>query len=489
MTTAADRAASAAGTAPSSTTERRARRPDPSRRGAWLAWGLGVGVYFVATFHRSSLGVAGVLAAQRFGVGSTALATFAMVQLLVYAGMQIPVGLLVDRFGPRRLLATGLVVMGLGQGLFAFAHALGPALLARGLLGCGDAMIFVSVLRLVAAWFPPRRNALIVQLTALVGQTGSILSTFPLSFALHRFGWMPTFAVAAAVTLLLTLVVLGRLRDSPDAGRSSLLPRALLPRPRHPAVAAPAAGARGGDAVPLRRSLLEAWRSPFTRVGIAVHFTTQFPSTIFGMLWGYPFLVAGEGLSPATASAMLTVLVLAAMVHGQVLGQVVARCPQWRLKIALGVIGATAVCWSAILLWPGQVPLGVLVALEFVIASGGPASMIGFDLARSGNPVQRLGTATGMVNVGGFVASVICLLAVGAILDRLAPGGPAHYTLGAFRVALAFQLVLQALGVVAILRLRRRLPHPGGGRAWRGQWLRWTAARSAAEGTAAAPVR
>ncbi|MGN6089536.1 MAG: MFS transporter [Actinomycetales bacterium] len=473
------------GSAPAAATQ---RTPDQLRgsRTAWQIWSLGVAVYFVAVFHRSSLGVAGVLAAQRFGVGSTALAAFPMVQLLVYAGMQIPVGVLVDRFGPRRLLVTGLVVMAAGQGMFAVVHGLGPALLARALLGCGDAMTFVSVLRLVAAWFPPRRNALVVQLTALVGQTGSIVSTFPLSAALHGLGWTPTFLGAAIASVLLSGVAVRGLADSP----AGYLQRRQS-RDGHPKQGrAEGDQRRSGMDVPLRVTLREAARTPWTRAGFFVHFTTQFPSTVFGMLWGYPFLVQGEGLSPAQGSLLLSELVVAAMVYGQVFGVMVARRPEWRLKLAVIVVLATALAFAAVLLWPGRAPLPVLVAFVAVVASGGPASMIGFDLARTGNPIARLGTATGMVNVGGFTASVVTLLVIGLVLDHLSPGGPESYTLGAFRWAFLSVFVLQALGLTVLVRIWRRLPRARP-LAWRGRWVRWIEARDVAESTAggAAPLR
>ncbi|GAB3840112.1 hypothetical protein GCM10027610_047120 [Dactylosporangium cerinum] len=109
-------------------------------------------------FHRSSLGVAGVAAADRFGVGTSLLALLSVAQLAVYAGMQIPVGVLLDRFGSRRMLVGGGLLMVAGQLLFAYAHDIGPAIAARVLIGVGDAMTFISVLRVVAMWYPPRRN-------------------------------------------------------------------------------------------------------------------------------------------------------------------------------------------------------------------------------------------------------------------------------------------------------------------------------------------
>src|SRR6195952_3498823 len=116
-------------------------------RGPWAIWIVGMLVYVLAVFHRSSLGVAGLVATERFDISATQLATFTMLQLLVYAGMQIPVGLLVDRFGSRIVLLVGLVLMTLGQAGFAVTDTYSLALLARAFVGVGDAMTFICVLR------------------------------------------------------------------------------------------------------------------------------------------------------------------------------------------------------------------------------------------------------------------------------------------------------------------------------------------------------
>ena len=125
-----------------------------ARKKSWLIWSVGVGVYLLAVFHRTSLGVAGPLAAERLDLSAGQLSTFVMLQLGVYAAMQVPTGILVDRFGPRRMLLVATVIMGSAQLLFSQVESYPLALLARGLLGCGDAMTYVSVLRLVGRLVP-----------------------------------------------------------------------------------------------------------------------------------------------------------------------------------------------------------------------------------------------------------------------------------------------------------------------------------------------
>ncbi|MFP8959490.1 MFS transporter [Streptomyces nanhaiensis] len=412
---------------------------------AAFVWGLGVAVYFTAITYRTSLGVAGIDAADRFQVNASALSTFSILQLLVYAGMQIPVGLLVDRWGTKKVLTLGIVLFTTGQFAFALSGSYVMALAARALLGCGDAMTFISVLRLGSNWFPPRRGPLIAQVAALFGMAGNLLTTLVLARLLAAFGWTPTFAGSAALGVLVLVLVLVFLKDRPEAPAPASVPAPVSAAP------VPAAAAPGPEPVRergyVRRQLAEAWREPGTRLGMWVHFTTQFPGMVFLLLWGMPFLVEAQGRTRAEAGTLLTVVVLSNMAIGLVYGQVIARHHSARAPIALGTVLATAAVWAMVLCWPGRAPLWALVLMCVVLGSCGPGSMIGFDFARPANPPERQGTASGIVNIGGFTASMTALLAVGVLLDATGDD---------YRIAFASLFVLQALGTAQILRLRGR---------------------------------
>ncbi len=262
----------------------------PGGARAMAVWGIGVLVYMVAVVHRSSLGVAGIDAAKRFHISSSALSTFSVLQVLVYAGMQIPVGVLVDRHGTKRVLTCGIVLLTAGQLGFALSHGYGAALTSRAVLGCGDAMTFISVLRLGSRWFPARRGPLIAQGAALFGMAGNLVSTVLLSRLLYSAGWTATFvgtAVGGAGVLVLVLLFM---KDHPEG------------------YAPPPVERRARGAV--RRQLAASWREPGTRLGMWVHFTTQFSAMVFLLLWGMPFLVEGEGMSRAAAGGLLTLVVL-----------------------------------------------------------------------------------------------------------------------------------------------------------------------------------
>lgn len=388
---------------------------------AVVFWITGLVAYVIAVFHRQSLSVSGIEAAVRLGVGPAGLSTLAMLQLLVYAAMQVPVGVLVDRLGSKRMLVAGATVMTCGQLVFALADGLAAGAAGRALIGCGDAMTFISVIRLVNVFFPAHRNPVLVQLTGLIGQLGAIVSAVPVIHSLHTHGWTPTFLGAAALGAVAVLLLLTVLRDS---------------RP---------------ERAERRPGLRAAWTEPGTRLGLWTHAATQSSAAGFMMLWGYPFLVTGQGLAPSTAGVLLSTLTLCGMVCGPLLGYLAGRFPLRRSWLVFTVVGTTAATWTAVLAWPGRAPLWLLVLLVVVLAANGPGSLIGFDYARTFNPPDRIGAATGIVNGGGFVASTVLIALIGVVLDVLG-----ETTLDTFRWAFAVQYPIWALGVAQVLRYRSR---------------------------------
>ncbi len=406
---------------------------------AWLIWTIGIFAYLVAVSQRTSFGVVGLEATERFHAGASAISFFTVLQLLVYAGLQIPVGLLVDRFGSRAMIAGGAVLMGLGQLQLAFADSIPGGVAGRVLVGAGDAMTFISVIRLIPLWFAPARVPLVTQLTGMSGQLGQLFSVVPFAFVLHSYGWTPGFLMLAGMSGLAVVLVLLLLQDHPPA----------VPRPQaHQGLHATGA------------SLARAWRQPGTRLGLWSHFTIQFSGTVFAMTWGYPFLISAQGLDAATVAALMALYVAAAMAVGPFIGRFVSRHPLRRSTMVLLIAGATAAAWAAVLLMPGRSPLWLLAGLVMVLAIGGPGSMIGFDFARTFNPAHRIGTATGIVNVGGFIAALVAIFLIGLVLDILNASGFSHgvlYGLEPFRIALSVQFLLLGFGVGAMLVCRRKV--------------------------------
>ncbi|AHK28836.1 putative glucarate transporter [Rhodococcus opacus PD630] len=394
----------------------------------WLVWGVGVVAYIVAVLHRTSFGVSGLAATERFSISPSVLSGFVVLQIVVYAGMQIPAGVLLDRYGSRIMISAGALIMASAQMLLALTESLPLAVAARVLVGVGDAMTFISVLRLVPQWFAPRRVPLVSQLTGIFGQIGQILSALPLMLLLNGPGWSFAYGSAASLGLLSFVLAVSVIRNAP---------------PGLEVVAAPAGLREVG------RQIRAVWGRPGTRLGFFTHMGTQFSMTTFALLWGVPYLRSAQGLSPAEAGSLLTLSVISAIVAGPIIGILSGRFPMRRSYLVLAIMISNAAIWTVVLSLPGPAPIWLLIVLVMVISVGGPGSMIGFDYARMFNPSTSMGTAQGMVNIGGFLASLLVIQAMGLILDAM--GG---YSFEAFRVAWLVQYPVWIVAITGVLVTR-----------------------------------
>jgi sugar phosphate permease len=186
-------------------------------------------------------------------------------------------------------------------------------------------------------------------------------------------------------------------------------------------------------------------------LGFFTHMGTQFSVTVFALMWGLPYLTVGQGLSIHVAGTLLSLSVAAAILSGIVIGIFTGRRPHRRSRLVLAIIASNAAVWTVVLALPSAAPLWLLTLLVIVISVGGPGSMVGFDFARTFNPSATLGTAQGMVNMGGFVASLLVMQTMGLLIG--AAGG---YSFESFRLAWTVQYVIWALAAVGILITRRK---------------------------------
>jgi MFS family permease len=395
-----------------------------------MIWATGLLAYIVAVLDRTTLGVSGLNAADRFAASPSVLSTFVVLQVVVYAAAQVPAGVLLDRFGSRVLIVSGAALMAGGQLLLALTESLPLAIGARAIVGLGDAVTFISVLRLVPNWFPPKQVPLLTQLTGICGQLGQVLSALPFLAMLTGTTWATAYISVAAFGVLAMILVLVVVKDAPRGrvvAADNLSVRAVL------------------------SSVKTVWLRPGTRLGFFTHMGTQFSVTVFCLMWGVPYLTVAQGQSTGVAGALLTISVVVAIAAGIVIGIFTGRYPHRRSWIVLAIIGSNALVWTVVLALPHRAPLWLLIVLIAVISIGGPGSMVGFDFARTFNPSATLGTAQGMVNMGGFIASLLVMQAMGVILG--AAGG---YSFDSFRLAWTVQYAIWVLAVVGILITRKK---------------------------------
>ena len=417
---------------------------------ALTVWAAAVLVYLAAITGRTSFGVAGVEALDRFGVDASRLAVFTAVQVGVYALAQIPVGLAIDRFGARRTMVVGALVMATGQIVLALTASYPIAILARVLIGAGDASAFLSAMRLLPAWFPLRVTPLFTQLTAGLGQIGQFISAVPFLMLLHAEGWTASFLALGSGIALVGIAAAIAIADVPPA----------------PAEPSGRTGSGGGTSssenraprATVREMLGIVLRHPVCWQGFFTHWVGLMHQATFTLLWGMPLMTLAMGLSPAQAGGVLVVNTIAAVAAGPLMGMASARFAARRGTLTVVISVALMGMWVVFLLPDAPRGLAAIIALNIAMAALSSASGLGFDSVREAVDRRVLATGTGLSNMGGFTAAMLAAQGVGVLLDVSSGGGA--YQWSDFRVAWAAIVAVWVLGMAGLLTsmaMRRRI--------------------------------
>ncbi|MEY4262709.1 MAG: hypothetical protein RLY88_417, partial [Actinomycetota bacterium] len=311
--------------------------------------------YLMTVTNRSSMGVASLLASQKFEVAATSLSTLAVAQLVVYAIMQVPVGILLDRFGSKAMLVFGTAVMTGGQFLVAVSTELGLAVVGRMFVGFGDAFVFISVIRLVNGWFVGSRATRVQQLVTNTGQLGQAVSAIPFAAMLGSYGWNTSFTILAGASfavVFISAVFIVNDREPRSAEHESPSLKIVLGQ------------------------LIENVKHPGVRMAFWTHFVLQSAPSVFSLLWGFPFLVGGQGIEPHIASLLLSSFVIIGFIVGPMISLFCARYPQRRSFLILSTVLALAIVWTMVIFIPGKAPIWLVALLCLVLATSGPMSMI-----------------------------------------------------------------------------------------------------------------
>lgn len=428
----------------------------------WLIWAVSVLAYVLAVINRSSFSALGPVAQEHFGAEATALSTFVTVQLVVYAGAQIPVGIALDRWGAPTLITSGLSAMAAGQFLLGASDSIPVAIIARILVGAGDACIFTSMVRLISEWFGFKQIPVMNQLSGNIGQIGQIIAVTPLVMLVAAAGWQGGFSVLAVLCLIVALASAVILRDNPR--QNTVLQRLRGKKAQqhfeqanlgqaHQASpiteALPITGPNSSGIFPALKALL---KRPGIRMAFWVHLSTSFTIFNFTLLWGTPFVTGGLGYSQGVAAMLITTIIITTLVFGVFAGGLLTRFASYRVHMALGLVICSQILWAIIVLMPGQPPLWLLFTLVIVLGMSSPISMVAFELVRAHAPLTQRGVATGIANMGGYVGAFSMMLIVGLLLDAQGAGSPDTYAMQPFKWAMASQLVVGVLGICMILR-------------------------------------
>jgi sugar phosphate permease len=402
-----------------------------------LVFGIVLASFVLSFFHRTApAAIAGELT-RAFAINAAALGTLAATYFYVYTVLQIPVGVLADTLGPRRILAVGSLVAAAGSLLFALAPAWELAAVGRTLVGIGVAVAFIAILKVSALWFPANRFATLSGVTMLAGNLGAVVAGAPLAWIVTQASWRSVFVALAVLSAALGIATWLWVRDRPED-------RGFRP-------VNPAAGA-GGARVDWKRALGAVLANPATWPGFFVNLGVGGSYLAFAGLWAVPWLEHAYGMSKVAAAQHASALLLGVAFGSVAIGVISDRLGNRRAVMRVYAI-LYALSWAPLLMrvpWPIAASLAWFLLMGLLI----PGFTLSWAVAKEVNRPEHSGIATSVVNVGIFLGTGILQPLVGWVIDR---GRTAGAIDAAWHQGLA--LIAGAAAFGALMTFAVREPH------------------------------
>jgi len=419
--------------------------PLPPPRLALLMWGLAAAFYLFGFFQRVTPASLAPDLMRDFALSAAGLGNLSAFYYYAYAAVQIPTGVLVDRFGPSRMFLGGALLAGAGSLVFAAADTTLVAGLGRALIGAAHGVAWVSMLKLVTHWFAPSRFATLSGLSLAAGTLGAVLAGPPLRWLADAFGWRAVIGASGLLALALAVAIRLTMRDDPTArGFASYLPKGDKDAPRT------------SVAADLRAILRypNPWLLALVNSGVCGAFLA------FTGLWGVPLLSQVHGISVAQASLVTSSMLVLFAAGGPAFGLWSDRLQRRKLPFAIG--GGVMLAGFAVLTAAPAAPLALLVPVLLAASFGAGSMALSFGFAKESAPLRLQGTATGVVNAGVMLGTLVQMPVIGLILDSrwqgVAVAGVRQYDVAAFQAGLVFLLswIAAAMLLLAATREQRR---------------------------------
>ena len=368
---------------------------------------------------------------REFSVGAGILGNLSAVYLYAYAGLQIPVGLCIDRFGLKGLVASACAICGVGCIVFSYAESLSYAYLGRVLIGAGAAFSFVGALNMAARWFPDK-FAILGGWAQMMGSTGGFVGQAPLGIAVATFGWrLSSFALGLA-GLCLAFLLAFTVRD----------PKETKPQNTPPIL-------YGLKKVAVNR---QTWLATISAGGLTGTLLA------FGGLWGVPYLMAAKSINKPEAAGFVSIAFI---------GWAVGAPLIWWLSDLLGkrrlilIIGSAGACLTTItlLVFPNM-PNIFLISVLGIQGALSSSMILGFALARESNPPEVSGAALGLINTFAVGSGAVLQPLAGYILDLQWDGtiidGVRSYDVVHYQCALSILPIACVFSLIAAILLKEK---------------------------------
>ncbi len=370
-----------------------------SKRSVWLPWlicCIGALFYCYEYFLRILPSVMVTDLLQIFRINGVQFGNLVAFYYYAYTPMQLPVGILMDRFEPRILLVFAALVCSLGTYLFAQPILL-IAQIGRFLVGFGSSFAFVGVLKLAALWLPPSRFALIAGLTTSLGMLGGMVGNIALAKLVMIFGVSHTLHLALIAGVLLTLCLWYVIPHKHTAIQTDREPKLRYAQ--------------------FFSSVIALFKQPqMWLVGIIGAFL-YLSLSAFAEVWGIPYLIRVHGLSTVSASMYISFVFLGWTIGGPLIGWISDRTGNRRLPLIFGA-GFGGLCFALALLLGTGLPKFLLGGLLFLFGIFSSAEVLVFPMAFEMNRVSGLsGTALAVMNLLVMLGGVLTQPLIGKLLD------------------------------------------------------------------------
>ncbi len=400
-----------------------------------LGWATGALFFFYAWILRVAPSVMIDEMMRDLAVGGAVIGNLSAVYFFGYAGMQVPVGMLIDRFGPRRLMTLAALGCVAGCIIFALSPGISGVATGRFVVGAAAAFSLVGAMAVAGLWFPAQRFALLSGLAMMMGMLGGVFGQAPFRLVVEALDWRGAVLALAVGGLAIAAAAWATVRDRPRAATAR---------------------------APVFSGLGQVARNRQTWLIAIAGLGTTGPLLGFSGLWGVPYFVTTLGIDRTAAASITSMMFLGWAVGAPLIGWASDHFGRRRAPLMLGLIVCTATM-SAILYFPG-LSIPTLMALCFLCGFGGASQITGFAAARENNPPGLSATAIGLVNGTVTGAGALFQPLLGWLLDLNWKGqmavGARIYDPGAYKIALSAIIVGCVIGFFCTLAMRETYCRP-----------------------------
>lgn len=367
----------------------------------WVVFVSVLFTYFLIVSQRTAPGLISDQLMKDFSISASTIGLLTSIQFFAYAGLQIPIGIFSDRFGPNFFLVIGALLNGIGTLVYSLASNEVVFLLARLLVGMGDATIWVNLVLILSQWFKVREFIGLLGIAGMCGSLGFLLATVPFSAWITVSGWRAPFFTTGVMLILCGILLYFVLIQKPKTMAWNQVGTKKAKKPREKTL------------VLLRRifSNRQAWAAFFCHFGVV--------GTYVGFIgsWAVPYGMHVYGLSRSDSSQMIMIGLVGAIIGAPLTSWISSRLDSIKRPYLI-VHSIVFLCWASFLVMNGKPPILLLTIIFFIIGYGNGASALTFAIVRKSFDIKEVGVVSGFANMGGFLSAVLLPGIFGKVLDH-----------------------------------------------------------------------